>query len=91
MGRSPPLSYCRSQNIGVSKEREVGVTPSFVDHLLDMPQDNGAFKRTRCVPSRPGARSPPADQEWAVSSIFDCGSVRKRAFPSLAAPRTSEP
>ena len=27
------------------KEREAGVTPSFVDHLLKIPQDGGTFER----------------------------------------------
>ena len=29
------------------KEREAGVPPSFVDHLLNIPQDDAAFERGR--------------------------------------------
>jgi antitoxin Phd len=30
--------------------RETGDTPSFADHLLAMPQDDGAFERARVAP-----------------------------------------
>ena len=31
-------------------EREAGAAPSFVDHLLGMPQDDNTFERTRAKP-----------------------------------------
>ena len=30
--------------------RESGVAPSFVDHLLGLPQDDGLFERSRARP-----------------------------------------
>jgi antitoxin Phd len=32
------------------RRREAGATPSFVDHLLGMPQDDGTFERSRVKP-----------------------------------------
>jgi len=31
-------------------QREAAATPNFVDHLLDMPQDDGSFEHSRAKP-----------------------------------------